>query len=247
MSRALVTGGARGIGEAIARRLAADGARVAIADVDEAGARDVAAQLGDGALGLRCDVRSADDVRAAVDAATASFGGLDLLVNNAGIEIAKPLAEVTDEEFDRLMDINVNGVFRCTKAALPALSGGGGAIVNIASVAGMRGSALQVAYCASKAAVIRMTEVCALELRPLGIRVNAVCPGLVDTDMATALRAPAEALTGMPFDELVAAKQGRLGTPEEVAEMVAFLASDDAAFITGAHYALDGGMTGALL
>jgi NAD(P)-dependent dehydrogenase (short-subunit alcohol dehydrogenase family) len=242
--RAIVSGAARGIGFAIARRLVDGGAKVAVADIDGAGADTAAAELGNGSIGVACDVRSDVDVDAAVARAVEAFGGLDLLINNAGIEIAKPITELTSEEFSRVLDINVVGTFRLTKAALPALTAsGGGAIVNLSSVAGTAGGPLLSAYCASKGAVIRSTESAAIELRQAGIRVNAVCPGLIQTEMADRLAGPVEAIAPIPFDELVTLKQGRFGTPAEVAETVAFLASDDARFVNGAHYLVDGGLT----
>jgi NAD(P)-dependent dehydrogenase (short-subunit alcohol dehydrogenase family) len=192
-------------------------------------------------------VRSTADVSAAVETTVEAFGGLDLLVNNAGIEIAKPITELTEDEFNRVLDINVMGTFRFTKAAVPALAAAeGSAIVNLSSVAGTGGVPLLSAYCASKAAVIRFTESAAIELRPAGIRVNAVCPGLIQTEMADRLAAPIEAIIPISYDELINLKQGRFGTPEEVAETVAFLASDDARFVTGAHYLVDGGLTASL-
>lgn len=247
-----VTGAASGIGWAIAQRLAEAGARVAISDVDEAGAKARAAELGSGHLGVGCNVRSMAEVTAAIDATVAHFGGLDLLVNNAGVEIGKPMVETEEDEFMALMDINVTGVFRCSRAAVPALAASAAeakdaAIVNIASVAGVGGCPLLSAYCASKAAVIRFSEVCAIELREAGIRVNAVCPAFIDTPMVERLAPAVAAMTGMQFADVVAVKQGRYGTLAEVADMVAFLGSDEAAWTTGSHYVLDGGISGGLL
>ncbi|MCW2957862.1 MAG: dehydrogenase, short-chain alcohol dehydrogenase like protein [Solirubrobacterales bacterium] len=250
--RAHVTGAASGIGWAIAQRLAAGGARVAISDMDAEGAVARAAELGSGHLGIGADVRSMDDVTAAIAATVDAFGGLDLLVNNAGIEIGVPVVETDEQAFMRLMDINVTGVFRATKAAAAALgeaaaAGGDAAIVNIASVAGVGGCPLLGAYCASKAAVIRFSEVCAIEMRDAGIRVNAVCPAFIDTPMVERLAPAVAELTGMAFGDVVTVKQGRYGTVEEVADMVAFLGSSEAAWTTGSHYVLDGGLTGGLL
>jgi NAD(P)-dependent dehydrogenase (short-subunit alcohol dehydrogenase family) len=245
---ALVTGAARGLGRATAALLAHRGARVMIADIDEPGAQRASAELGQGTTSVRCDVTSAADVSAAIAATVEAFGSLDTLVNNAGIEIAKPLVEHTEAEFDRLMAINVKGVFLGLKLATPALAASGrGVVVNMASVAGLGGAPLLAAYCASKAAVIQLTRVAAIELRDAGIRVNAVCPSFVDTQMVERLVAPFEAAMPMTFDAAVALKQGRLGTAEEVAEMVAFLVSDDASFTTGSEYVLDGGLTASLL
>ncbi|OBK78401.1 SDR family NAD(P)-dependent oxidoreductase [Mycobacterium sp. 1164985.4] len=242
--RAIVSGSARGIGFAIARRLVAGGAKVAVADLDAEAANSAARQLGNGTIGVGCDVRSDTDVDLVVARAVEAFGGLDLLVNNAGIEIAKPITELTSEEFSRVLDVNVTGTFRFTKAALPALtSAGNGAIVVVSSVAGTAGGPLVSAYSASKGALIRFTESAAIELRQAGIRVNAVCPGLIRTEMADRLAAPLEAIAPIPFDDLVALKQGRFGAPDEIAETVAFLASDDARFVNGAHYLIDGGLT----
>ena len=246
--RAIVTGAAQGIGLAIAKRLVDGGARVALVDINGDGAKDAAAQLGNGCIGIPCDVRLTDDVNAAVSVATDALGGLDLLINNAGIEISKPIMELTDDEFTTILDINVVGIFRFTKAAVPALAAAGGAaIVNIGSIASISGGPLLSSYSASKGAVLRFTESAAIELRGAGIRVNAVCPGLADTEMGARLVAPLESIAPVSFEELVAMKQGRLATPEDVAETVAFLASQNASFITGAHYMVDGGLTASLI
>ncbi|MEA2272968.1 MAG: hypothetical protein QOI98_1676, partial [Solirubrobacteraceae bacterium] len=203
--------------------------------------------IGGDAIGLRCDVTSPDDVQQAIAATVEAFGGLDVLVNNAGIEIGKPIPETGDEEFARLMAINVNGTFFCMKYAIPALAESQGNIVNMASVAGLGGVPLLGAYCASKGAVIRLTQTAAVELRPAGIRVNAICPSFIATEMVDRLVDPFESATGAKFDDVVALRQGRLGTAEEVAEMTAFLASDEASFVTGSHYILDNALTANVL
>jgi NAD(P)-dependent dehydrogenase (short-subunit alcohol dehydrogenase family) len=246
--RAIVTGAAQGIGMAIAKRLVAGGAHVALVDRNGDGAKAAAAELGNGCTGITCDVRSTEQVNAAVAEATEAFGGLDLLVNNAGIEIAKLVTELTDDDFNSILDINVVGTFRFTRAAVPALAAAGASsIVNLGSIASVAGGPLLSAYSASKGAVLRFTESAAIELRGAGIRVNAVCPGLADTPMAARLAAPLEALAPIKFEELVAVKQGRLAAPEDVAETVAFLASQNSSFITGSHYMVDGGLTASLI
>jgi galactitol 2-dehydrogenase len=245
---ALVSGAARGLGRAISELFVERGARVMLTDIDEAAVQATAGELGENAQGLRCDVTNSADVEAAVGAAVEAFGGLNTLVNNAGIEIGKPFHEATEEEFDQLMAVNVKGVFLSIKHAVPALAGGGGgSIVNMSSVAGLGGVPLLGAYCGSKAAVLRITQTCAIELRDAGIRVNAVCPSFIDTEMVERLVSPFEAATGAQFGDVVALKQGRLGTAEEVAEMTAFLASDDASFVTGSSYVLDAALTANIL
>jgi NAD(P)-dependent dehydrogenase (short-subunit alcohol dehydrogenase family) len=163
--RALVTGAARGIGLAIASRLASGGARVAVIDQDEAGAVDAAAKIGDGAIGSRCDVRSTADVNTAVATAISRLGGLDIRVNNAGIEVASPLLETSASDMMSLFDVNVFGVWRCTRAAVKALTDRRGAIVNIASAVGFGNAPLLGAYSGTEAAVLRLTESLAFELR----------------------------------------------------------------------------------
>jgi NAD(P)-dependent dehydrogenase (short-subunit alcohol dehydrogenase family) len=245
--RALVTGGAQGLGKAIAALFVERGAKVMIADIDEAGAKVTADELGESVRAVRCDVTVASDLEAAVQATVDNFGGLDIMVNNAGIEIVKPLFHQTEEEFDRLMEINVKGVWLGMRAALAALPQPGGVIVNMASLAGLGGAPLFGSYCASKAGVVQLTRVAATELKPVGIRINAVCPAFIATAMVDRLKPIVTEVVGVPFDDLAALKQGRIGTPEEVAEMVAFLASDESSFCNGGAYVLDGGLQAAML
>lgn len=245
--RVLVTGAANGLGRATAELFVQRGARVLLADIDETGLAGVRAHLGEASRAIHCDVTNEADAESAVATAVDEFGGLDIAVNNAGVEMAKPLTEQSDDEFSRLMNINVKGVFLGMKYQAPAMSrGGGGVIVNMSSVAGLGAVPLLGSYCASKAAVLRLSEVAALEFRDQGVRVDAVCPSFIDTNMVERLVDPFEAATGSSFDDVVALNQQRLGTAQEVAEMVAFLASDDAQFVNGSHYVLDGGLTGSL-
>ena len=245
--RALVTGGAQGLGKAIAALFIERGAKVMISDIDEGAAKLTADELGESCRAVRCDVTSEAEQDAAVQATVDAFGGLDIMVNNAGIEVVKPLFHHTEQDFDSIYNINVKGVWLGMKAALAALPQPGGVIVNMASLAGLGGVPLFGAYSASKAGVVQLTRCAATELKPTGIRVNAVCPTFVATAMVDRLKPIVTEIVGVPFDDLVAMKQGRLGTPEEVAEMVAFLASDDSSFCTGGAYVLDGGLQAGML
>jgi NAD(P)-dependent dehydrogenase (short-subunit alcohol dehydrogenase family) len=234
---ALITGAARGIGLATARRFLADGFRVALLDIDgETLERSVAA-LGEPerTLALICDVALPDRVEAAVGEMKARFGALDALVNNAGVAVFKPALDTTLAEFQRTLDVNLTGPFLLVKAAVPLMCAGG-AIVNITSISGLRASALRIAYGTSKAALAHMTSQLALELSILGIRVNAVAPGPVDTAMAKAVHSAA-----IRADYHDAIPLGRYGREEEIAEAVFFLASDRASYITGQTLAVDGG------
>lgn len=244
--RVFVTGSAAGIGRAIAALFIERGARVIISDLDHAAAEKTAADLG--AAGVaNCDVTDEQQVQGAIASTVEQLGGLDVLVNNAGIEIASPLVHQSTESFEKIFKVNVTGPFIALKAAAEHLVASGGNVVNIASIAGTGGSPLLGSYCATKAALIQLTRVAAIELRESGVRVNAVCPGFADTSMVDRLAPDFEAATQVPFGDLVAMKQGRLGTPEDIAEVTAFLASDRASWVTGSHYVLDGGLTASLV
>jgi NAD(P)-dependent dehydrogenase (short-subunit alcohol dehydrogenase family) len=234
---ALVTGGARGIGLATAKRFLADGWRVALLDIDGATLTSAVAALGaaDRTLALTCDVALSDQVDAAVEQVQQRFGRLDALVNNAGHAVFKPALETSLAEFERTMAVNLVGPFLMTRAAVPLMPNGG-AIVNITSISGLRASALRIAYGTSKAALDHLTKQLALELAVRGIRVNAVAPGPVDTAMAKAVHSAA-----IRADYHDAIPLGRYGLEEELAEAVFFLCSERASYITGHTLAVDGG------
>ena len=244
--RVFVTGSGAGIGKAIATLFTERGARVVVSDINPETAKQSAEEMG--AAGVaNCDVTDEGQVQAAVQQTVDILGGLDVLVNNAGIEISSPLLQQSTESFDKIFAVNVRGPFVTMKAAIPHLIASKGNIVNIASIAGVGGSPLLGSYCATKAALIQLTRVAAVEMRAAGVRVNAVCPGFADTAMVARLVPDFEAATQIPFGDLVAMKQGRLGTPQEIAEVAAFLASDRASWVTGSHYILDGGLTASLV
>lgn len=241
---AIVTGAARGIGAAIARALDARGATVVVADVsgDE---NALAAELTNG-LGMHCDVAIEEDVEAMIAQTVERFGRLDVLCNNAGIDgELGPLSETSTANFDRVVDVNMRGVFFGMRQAIPAMiTGGGGSIVNIASIAGVVAFAGTSAYAASKAGVIGLTRVAALEYGAAGVRVNAILPGVIATQMLVDLRHADPATYQIIVDDGESmAAQKRLGRPEEIGSVAAFLASDEASFVTGAAIPVDGGYT----
>ena len=238
---ALITGAGRGMGRASAERIAADGARVVVNDLDETRAEEVADRLvseGSEAVGIAADVSDAADVSRLVDTTSERFGGVDILVNNAGVLRRTGILALDEDEWDLVLDVNLKGTYLCTRAVLPAMKEAGwGRVVNISSSAGRSVSTLGGPhYTTAKAAVLGFTRAVAKEMAPFGITVNAVCPGLVNTEMVNEVITDAQ--TRAYADSFPI---GRLAEPEEVAELVAFLASDRAAYITGASLDINGG------
>jgi 3-oxoacyl-[acyl-carrier protein] reductase len=245
----IVTGGAAGIGRATARRFARDGARVAVWDVKVDDAETLIAELREaGGEGLfqQVDVTAAAAVEAAVAEVVARWGRIDVLVNNAGIlrdgqlikwKDGRQLGEMSEQDFDAVVSVNLRGVFLCTRAVVPHLiAGGGGVVLNASSVVGLYGNFGQTNYAATKAGVISLTRTWARELGRHNIRVNAVAPGFIATEMALSI--PEKVLEGM----VARTPLGRMGRPEDVAEAYAWLASDAASFVHGAVLSVDGGL-----
>ncbi|NBF41734.1 MAG: glucose 1-dehydrogenase [Spirochaetes bacterium] len=248
--RIIVTGSGRGIGRAIARRFAEEGAAVAICDIDRTTAEATAGEInesGGTALAVELDVRSIESVRAMLDAVVTEWGRVDVLVNNAGITIAKPVVEFTEEEWERTLDINLKGVFRCSQlVAVQMITQGGGKIINLSSESGKTAKPNFTIYAASKFGVVGFTQGLAQELAPHGITVNAVCPGIVHTPMWEELDRVLAKRMGKKEGEILATRKdqiplGRLEQPEDVAGVVAFLASDDANYMTGQAVNVTGG------
>lgn len=236
---AVVTGAAGGIGAAICRRLAADGFAVACVDVREADAAAIAAGLPQ-ARGYGADVRDAASVNELAARVTSDLGAAWMLVNAAGVFSIQRLVDLEETEWDRILDTNLKGPYLTCRAFLPAMiSAGSGCVVNIASTAGVRGGRRRAAYCASKGGLVLLTRSLAIDHGQDGVRVNCVCPGLIDTEMADWIRHDEQAMA----DFAARTPSGRIGGPDDIAGTVAFLASPDASYMQGAVVMVDGGGT----
>lgn len=242
--RAIVTGAGSGIGRSIALRLASEGARVVLADVDEAAAKNVATEIKGDTLVHKSDVTSAAEVEALVEKVVSEWGGLDVMVNNAGLGVAATAPDTSEEDYDRVMDVCVRGTFFGMKYAIPAIrESGGGSVVNMSSIAALVGLKDRAIYCAAKGAILSMTRAAAIDHVEEGVRVNCIAPGTVDTPWVARITAgyddPEEARKNMQARQ----PHGRLVTPDEIAAMAAYLASDEAGSVIGACMVVDGGMT----
>ena len=240
---AVITGGARGIGLAVAQWFLAHGHRVALWDIDASTLQQTEQTLNDAerVLAVACDVSQPDQVQAATAATVARFGRIDALVNNAGVAVFKPILQTSFEDWQTVLGTNLNGPFLCTQAIAPVMcQTGGGAVVNIASISGLRASTLRVAYGTSKAALIHLTKQQATELGTVGIRVNCVAPGPVDTEMAKLVHSVA---IRSDYHDVIPLE--RYGTTDEIANAVGFLCSPAASYINGQLLAVDGGFDAA--
>ena len=242
--RAIVTGAANGIGRAIALRLASEGARVVIADVNEDDAQGVAGEIDGETLVHKADVTRDGDVEALVGRAVSEWGGLDVMVNNAGVGVAGTAVTTTEAEYERVMDVCVRGTFLGMKHAIPAIKdAGGGSVINMSSVAALVGLVDRAVYSAAKGAIYSMTRASAIDHVGEGVRVNCIAPGTVDTPWVARITSgyddPEEARANMRARQ----PHGRLVTPEEIAAMAAYLASDESASVIGACMVVDGGVT----
>jgi NAD(P)-dependent dehydrogenase (short-subunit alcohol dehydrogenase family) len=243
--RALITGAASGIGQATALLFAREGAAVCVVDLNVEGGRSVVSRIqGEGgrAIFVRADVTRAADCKSAVEDTVSTLGGLDILFNNAGIVRRATVLELSEEDWDQVMAVNVKSAFLLCKYAIPVMAqAGGGLIVNAASGWGLVGGPRAASYCASKGAIVQLTKAMAIDHGPQNIRVNCVCPGDTDTPL---LRREAEQL-GEPTDRFLAQAAdrplGRIGTPEDIAQAVLYLASDAASYVTGTALVVDGG------
>ena len=241
---ALVTGAGAGIGKAIAETFAKEGAKVVVNDLNADTAQAVADGINKGggaAASVQADVSKEADAVKIVKFTVDTYGRLDVLVNNAGIELIKPTHELTEQDWDAVMNVNLKGCFLVSKhGVIQMLAQGGGSIINMASAAGIIGFPLLASYCATKGGVVQLTKSMALEYRPANVRVNAICPSLIETDLGDRFVESYNA-AGIPAEELLMSMQGRMGTVQDVAGVALFLASDDSSFVNGVALPVDGG------
>lgn len=245
---AVITGGGSGIGRATCKLFASEGARVVVGDIDEKGGNETVELIkkaGGEAIFVRCDVTKESDVKQLFDKSVSAYGQVDVLFSNAGIEMVRTIDTTTEADWNRTMDINVKGVFYCAKHAVPIMKkNGGGSIINAGSIAGVIATPMNIAYCASKGAVVNMTRTMAVEFAPFKIRVNATCPaGIITPMMNREIDAYGKPREQSMREWEAAHPIGRMGSPEEVAKAVLFLASDESSFTTGALLMVDGGYT----
>jgi meso-butanediol dehydrogenase/(S,S)-butanediol dehydrogenase/diacetyl reductase len=243
----LITGAGSGIGQAMAVLFAREGSKVAVADISAEGGQETVRRIrdeGGEAEFFQVDVSSAEQVRRMVDAVIARFGRIDILCNNAGIGVAATVVDTTEEDWDRVINVDLKGVFLGCKYVIPhMLRQGGGVIVNTASVAGMVGVLNRAAYCAAKAGVIGLTKSIAVDFVTKGIRANCVCPGTVETPWIDKILAQQPDPVAERQRMIERQPMGRMGKPEEIAAAALYLASDEAAFVTGTELVIDGGLT----
>ncbi|MBV9279361.1 MAG: SDR family oxidoreductase [Chloroflexi bacterium] len=241
----LITGAGSGIGQAMARLFAQEGSAVFAADLDEGAAQETVRQIIHGnSQAFGGDVSRTEDVRRMVDACLQRFGRVDILCNNAGIGSTQTVVDTPEEVWDRVFEVNVRGTYLCCKYVIPhMIEAGGGVIVNIASVAGLVGLKNRAAYCASKGALVTLTKAVAVDHVSQNVRCNCICPGTVDSPWVQRLLGAAPDPAAERAALVARQPMGRLGTPEEVARAALYLASDDAAFVTGSALVIDGGLT----
>jgi len=239
----IVTGAASGMGAAISKAFASEGAKLILADIDESGLNEIKSNCGNDAIAVKCDVSKAQDTKKLIDICCEKNGKVDILINSAGIGLLGTVIELSEEDWDREIDVNLKGVFLCSKYAIPKMKeAGGGIIINISSGAGIFGGTGSAGYCASKGGVVLLTKAMALDHAKDNIRINSVAPGIIDTPFND------KVLDGFPNPLEVRKGQeavtplGRLGKPEEIAKAVLFVASEDASFMVGSIMSVDGGL-----
>ena len=238
---ALVTGAGSGIGQGCAQYLAEAGARVVIIDINQSAGEATRAEIGDGALFIRADVSSSDDCRHAIEEIVDRFGRINILVNSAGVIRRKSVVDLSEEEWDLVLDVSLKGTYLMSKYVIPVMERTGGSIVNIASGWGLKGGPQAAAYCAAKGGVVNLTRAMAIDHGPQNIRVNCVCPGDVDTPLLRSEAVQLGADTDKFMAEAADRPLARVGTPLDIAKAVYFLVSDLSPWVTGAIVIVDGG------